>query len=65
VCHAESSKRVRNNYGDAVKETLVQRNLDDREKVEAGLRAAEDKPSAIEGKTFGDLIKEGKLPASK
>jgi hypothetical protein len=34
-------------------------------KIKEALVETEKEPSAIEGKTFGDLLREGKLPASK
>ena len=66
VCHLPGDKKsLRNNYGDAVAESLRMRNVEDQEVVEKALRETEPKPSAIEGKTFGDLIREGRLPATR
>ena len=67
VCHsAETPKKsVRNNYGDAIKETLKGKNVKDSDSILNALREAEEMPSAVPGKTFGELIREGRLPASK
>jgi hypothetical protein len=65
VCHLPEKKTLRNNYGDAIKETMKGKNVKNSEAIEAALREAEKMPSAVEGKTFGDLIKEGRLPASR
>ncbi|MDB5343528.1 MAG: hypothetical protein JWP89_1905 [Schlesneria sp.] len=66
VCHAEGEdKLLRNNYGDAIATTLIKKNEKDADKFQSNLREVELLPSAIPGKTFGDLIKEGRSPASK
>lgn len=67
ICHLQGTKdkRVRNNYGDAVAETMQDKDRKDMDAIRQALKEAEDKPSAVPGKTFGDLIREGKLPASK
>ena len=63
VCHAGSSKKERNAYGNALAELLDKK--EDKKNVEK-IRAALDKvaamPSADGGPTFGDLLKQGKLP---
>lgn len=67
VCHpAEDNekKKLRNNYGMALGKALGTENEKDREKVAEMMMKIEKEPSAIKEKTFGDLIKEGKLPAS-
>ena len=46
-------------------EALGAKKVKDKEKVKAALKAIADKPSQVEGKTFGELIAEGKLPASE
>lgn len=67
ICHSEETekKSVRNNYGDAIKETLKGKNVKDSDSIVKALREAEEMPSAVPGKTFGELIREGRLPASK
>ena len=65
VCHPDVKKSVRNNYGDDVEKTLTSHNLKDSDAIAAALREAENLPSAVPGKTFGDLIREGRLPASR
>jgi len=64
LCHpAAGAKSVRNDYGKAVGSGLGGKNLklDDAKLVEA-LRSAEASPSAIPGKSYGDLLKDGALP---
>jgi hypothetical protein len=63
VCHGMGKKTERNKYGQAISTALGDdKNVKDLKAVEKALRAAEPKPSGVESKTFGDLIKEGKLP---
>lgn len=64
VCHEGKSKKMRNIYGKALQKHIG-KNEKDKAKIDAALTATEKEPSAVKGKTFGDLIKEGKLPASK
>jgi len=61
ACHGKD-KKVRNDYGKAFGEALGAPKVTDVEKIKAALKTAEEKKSATEGKTFGDLIKDGKLP---
>lgn len=61
ACHG-SEKKVRNDYGKAMGEALGEAKVTDVEKIKAAFKTAEEKKSSVEGKTFGDLIKEGKLP---
>ena len=61
VCHG-SDKKVRNDYGKAVGAALGEPKVTDVEKIKAALKKAEGEKSSTEGKTFGDLIKDGKLP---
>jgi hypothetical protein len=65
ICHPKADdKDVRNNYGQVLGK-LVGENEKDAAKIKASLKKAEGEKSAVPGKTFGDLLKEGKLPASK
>ena len=65
VCHAEGTDRKkRNNYGEALKKKITEKETDE-EKIKEALKKTEPEKSAIKDKTFGDLLKEGKLPASK
>lgn len=61
VCHGKE-KKVRNDYGKAFGEALGGEKEKDVEKIKAAIKTAETKASSVEGKTFGDLIKEDKLP---
>ena len=61
VCHG-SEKKIRNDYGKAVGEALGEAKVKDDAKIKEALMKAEKGKSSTEGKTFGDLIKDGKLP---
>ena len=65
VCHAEGDdKKKRNNYGEALAKIIKKGETDDA-KVKEALEKTEKEKSAVADKTFGDLLKDGKLPASK
>lgn len=65
ICHTDKKDKTKhNNYGDALKEVIGEKDVKDTEKIKQALEKTEKKDSAVKGKTFGDLIKEGKLPAS-
>lgn len=61
ACHGKD-KKVRNDYGKAVGTALDAKQVKDAEKIKAALKKAEGEKSSTDGKTFGDLIKDGKLP---
>jgi len=63
VCHFGDKKTNRNDYGKAVSKSLGEdaKNVMDVEKIKEGLKKAEKEKNA-DGKTFGDLINDGKLP---
>lgn len=69
ICHPEEKKSVRNTYGKAMGTALgSDKNLkmaDNEKKIVDALKKAESEKSDVEGKTFGDLIKDGKLPNKK
>jgi cytochrome c553 len=62
VCHFGQEKKNRNDYGKAVADALGEKNVMDVEKIKEALKKAEKEKSATAGKTFGDLINDGKLP---
>ena len=62
VCHYGDSKKNRNDYGAAFGEALGAPNIKDAAKLAEALKKAEGGKSSVEGKTFGDLINDGKLP---
>ncbi len=62
VCHFGDKKTNRNDYGMAVGKALGEKNVMDAEKIKEALKKAEADKSGTEGKTFGDLLKDGKLP---
>ena len=64
VCHEGDDKKKRNNYGEAISKIIAKKETDDA-KVKEALTKTEKEKSAIKDKTFGDLLKDGKLPASK
>ena len=61
ACHGKD-KKVRNDYGKSVGEALGEAKVKDAEKIKGALKKAEAGKSSVDGKTFGDLIKDGKLP---
>lgn len=67
ICHDKENpedKKKHNAYGKAVKASLPGKiNEKDAKKVAKMLDEAAKKDSGTEGKTFGDLIKDGKRPA--
>ena len=64
ICHVGESKKDRNDYGQALAK-LIQKEEKDGDKVKEVLKKVEAEKSSVEGRTFGDLLKDGKLPASK
>jgi hypothetical protein len=62
VCHYGESKKNRNDYGKAFGEALGSPNIKEAEKIVAALKKSEAGKSAVDGKTFGQLIADGKLP---
>lgn len=61
ACHPETDKKVRNDYAMAFGKGLTDKNLKEEEGIKKALTDAEAAKNA-DGKTYGDLIKEGKLP---
>ncbi len=68
VCHpkidGKDDKKVRNNYGAGLGKLLAKKNETDEDKIKEALTKLEAEKSATEGKTFGDLIKDGTLPGT-
>jgi len=70
TCHdkdpeSPTSRKLRNAYGMALEQALGKKNVLDLAVIKAALAKAASEKSPENGKTFGDVIKEGKLPASK
>ena len=66
ACHPmKDDKKVRNDYGSAVGKLVGEKNQKDEAKIGEALKKAEGEKSSVEGKTFGDLLKDGKLPGDK
>lgn len=64
ACHDGDDKKKRNNYGEALGKNTGKNEMDEA-KIKEALTKTESEKSAIKDKTFGDLLKDGKLPASK
>ena len=67
VCHPKANnkkKKIRNSYGKALKKALGAAKVKDKKKIAAAMEKIEKQKSAVKGKSFGDLIKAGKLPGS-
>lgn len=62
VCHVGKSKKNRNDYGKALSKLLMKEK--DKAKIQEALGKVEGEKSP-DGKTFGELIKEGKLPGGE
>ena len=63
VCHAGSSKKERNAYGNALADLLDKKeDKKNADKIRKALETVAAMPSAHGGPTFGDLLKQGKLP---
>lgn len=69
VCHYGTNKKNRNDYGKALDELLDKKaDVKDKEKIAAALDTVADmksKPGDESAPTFGDLIKQGKLPSEE
>jgi hypothetical protein len=66
VCHV--SKKNLNAFGKAVRESLSKRDFKNSAKVQEGLdkaTAVKSKPGDSNSPTFGELIRQGKLPVSE
>ena len=65
VCHYGDKKTNNNDYGQALKKHFgEEKNVKDVAKIEKGFGEIEKEKSKTDGKTFGDLIKENKLPGT-
>lgn len=64
ICHYGDSKKNRNDYAKAVGEALGKdaKDVKDEKAIGDALKKAEAGKSSTEGKTFGDLLKDKKLP---
>lgn len=65
VCHAGSNKKERNSYGNALAELLDKKeDKKDTAKIRGALEKVAAMPSGDGKPTFGELIKQGKLPGA-
>jgi hypothetical protein len=63
ICHFGKSKKNRNDYGKAVMKNIGKKNQKNVAVIKGALTKAEKMKNA-KGKTFGELIKAGKLPGT-
>ena len=64
VCHVgKPTAKTWNDYGIAFGKSLGKTKAKSDE-VKAALQKVEKQPSSVEGKSFGELLKEGKLPGT-
>lgn len=63
VCHPGGKTKMRNAYSKAIQAALPKKNEMDEKAILAAFEKAAAEKSETEGKTFGDLLKENKLPA--
>lgn len=65
ICHEGESKKNRNAYGKAFLKAMgVKKAAKGDAKIKKGLEKVAKEKSAVDGKTYGDLIAEDKAPAS-
>lgn len=71
VCHYGKKKTNHNDYGTALKKYFAEKfdgkkekNIKDVKVIKEGLKAIEKLDSKVKDKTFGELIKEDKLPGT-
>jgi hypothetical protein len=65
VCHPGKTKKKRNDYGAALGKALGKKNEKDEDKLKKAFeKIAKEKSSKDKEKTFGELIKDNKLPGS-
>lgn len=65
VCHAGSNKKERNAYGNALADLLDKKeDKKDTAKIRGSLEKVAAMPSGDGKPTFGELIKQGKLPGA-
>ncbi len=65
VCHVGKTKKVRNEYGKALSSLVTKKDAKNTEKIHEALEKVagmKSKPADDNSPTFGDLIKQGKLP---
>ncbi len=67
VCHGKKAdgkmdKEKRNAYAKELGKALGKENVKDKEAIKAALMKIEKDKSAVEGKTYGDLLNAGELP---
>jgi len=61
ICHGADNKKQRSDYANAIGKALGAKNVKDADAITKALDEAA-KGDAGDGKTYGDLLKDGKLP---
>lgn len=64
VCHPVKDKKKRNDYGVAMTKALGKKNEKDKDKLKEALKKTGEMKNK-DGKTYAELIKDGKLPGGK
>lgn len=62
VCHGKKQKAQRSDYAKALEKALGEKMVKDKDKIGKALDSVAAQQYA-DGKTYGDLLKDGKLPA--
>ena len=67
VCHVGTSKKKRNAYGQALNKLIDKKDKKNAAKIRHALDDVEKQPSSGQpnGPTFGDLLKQGRLPGGE
>lgn len=63
VCHDKKSKKKISKYGLDMKEKLGGKNVKDADAINAAFKAVAGMDSQTDGKTYGELLEAGELPA--
>lgn len=67
TCHIDKKKKKVNDYGKAMATSLGEdvKNIKDVEAIKKALEATEKLESKIDGKSYGELLKDNKLPSNE
>jgi hypothetical protein len=62
VCHGKSSKKQRSEFAKSLEKALGEKKVKDADKIAKAFETVADQEFA-DGKKYGELLKDGKLPA--